>query len=176
MHEAERAAIPTWGLPGNIPIDRALDEVRIEEDFARAISLFNPEVLSSSIDLIRAALDLRGNSMATSANRPRDEVAPEKLTDALREVAQVCLEATTIRLSGFQAKAHFDPDTNDPDTDDGDSGLSTWRASLCLAKLCSLVSQLRSPQLVLTGMNPQCVELLLFIRATLSALTRCEGF
>ncbi len=186
LHEAERAAIPTWGLPGNIPIDRALDEVRIEEDFARAISLFNPEVLSSSIDLIRAALDLRGNSMATSANRPRDEVAPEKLTDALREVAQVCLEATTIRLSGFQAKAHFDPDTNDPDTndpdsddgdsDDGDSGLSTWRASLCLAKLCSLVSQLRSPQLVLTGMNPQCVELLLFIRATLSALTRCEGY
>ncbi len=169
------AAIPTWGAPSNIPIDSTREKARIEEDFARAISLFNPEVLSSSIGLIQAALDLRDSSMENSANRPRDEAGPEKLTDALREVAQVCLEATTIRLSGLQAKAHFNPDPDDPDTDDGD-WLSTWRASLCLAKLCSLVSQLRSPQLVLTGMNPQCVELLLFIRATLSALTRCEGY
>ena len=165
------AAIPTWGAPSNIPIDSTREKARIEEDFARAISLFNPEVLSSSIGLIQAALDLRDSSMANSANRPRDEADPEKLTDVLREVAQVCLEATTIRLSGLQAKAHFNPDPDDPDPE-----LSTWRASLCLAKLCSLVSQLRSPQLVLTGMNPQCVELLLFIRATLSALTRCEGY
>ena len=165
------AAIPTWGAPSNIPIDSTREKARIEEDFARAISLFNPEVLSSSIGLIQAALDLRDSSMANSANRPRDEADPEKLTDVLREVAQVCLEATTIRLSGLQAKAHFNPDPDVPDPE-----LSTWRASLCLAKLCSLVSQLRSPQLVLTGMNPQCVELLLFIRATLSALTRCEGY
>ena len=153
-------------MPSHSRKDEREQKIHQEAVLYRSVLYFSPKSLLSRVEEVSNLLRQSHLFEADLAHgRSVNELDIEKLTGALRGVAQVLLEMNLVRLKSFES----------PSRSQRRNAESRREMANCLTELCLLVEGLFSLPFATFDSNSEIIGLLLLLKASLCVLIEHEG-